>query len=70
VPDGDPNTALPRVPVLLLSGQRDLSTPLAWAQLEARYAPEGRLVVVPGAGHSVQTRVPRVRAVVARFLAG
>ena len=50
--------SLPAVPVLLLAGDRDLSTPLAWAQSEARQAPHGRLVVVPGAGHSVQLRAP------------
>ena len=40
---------LPRVPVpvLLLAGERDLSTPLAWAQAEAKLAPRGRLVIVP-----------------------
>jgi len=50
------NAKLPPVPVLLLAGDRDLSTPLAWARREARLAPRGRLVVVPGAGHSVQSR--------------
>jgi pimeloyl-ACP methyl ester carboxylesterase len=47
---------LPNVPALLLAGDRDLSTPLAWAQAEARHAPNGRLVVVSRAGHSVQLR--------------
>jgi pimeloyl-ACP methyl ester carboxylesterase len=47
---------LPAVPTLLLAGDRDLSTPLAWARREAALAPEGRLVVVPTAGHSVQMR--------------
>jgi len=41
------------VPTLLLAGTHDLSTPLEWAQREARHAPDGRLVVVPGAGHGV-----------------
>lgn len=49
---------LPKVPVLLLAGEHDLSTPLTWAQSEARHSPDGRLVVVPGAGHSVQMRTP------------
>jgi pimeloyl-ACP methyl ester carboxylesterase len=43
-------------PTLLLAGTRDLSTPLEWARREARLAPRGRLVVVPGAGHSIQSR--------------
>jgi pimeloyl-ACP methyl ester carboxylesterase len=47
---------LPAVPVLLLSGDNDLSTPLEWAQEEAKTAPQGRLMIVPGAGHSVQSQ--------------
>jgi pimeloyl-ACP methyl ester carboxylesterase len=47
---------LPAVPVLLLAGDRDLSTPLEWARQEAALAARGRLVVVAGAGHSVQSR--------------
>jgi pimeloyl-ACP methyl ester carboxylesterase len=63
---------LPPVPALLLAGDRDLSTPLAWAQSEARLAPRGRLVVVPGAGHSVQLRAksPTARRELTRFLQG
>jgi pimeloyl-ACP methyl ester carboxylesterase len=70
----DASGSLPAVPVLLLAGERDLSTPLAWAQAELRHAPRGRLVVVRGAGHSVQLRArgavsrPAGRAAVARFL--
>jgi pimeloyl-ACP methyl ester carboxylesterase len=47
---------LPPVPVLLLAGDHDLSTPLAWARREAALAPRGQLVVVHDAGHSVQSR--------------
>jgi pimeloyl-ACP methyl ester carboxylesterase len=47
---------LPPVPVLLLAGDRDLSTPLPWAEREARLAPRGRLVIVHGAGHGVGLR--------------
>jgi pimeloyl-ACP methyl ester carboxylesterase len=47
---------LPRVPVLLLAGGRDLSTPLPGALAEAAHSPQGRLFVVPAAGHSVQNR--------------
>jgi pimeloyl-ACP methyl ester carboxylesterase len=63
---------LPRVPTLLLAGDRDLSTPLEWAQQEHARAPLGRLVVVRGAGHSVQARATSDagRRAVARFLAG
>jgi pimeloyl-ACP methyl ester carboxylesterase len=70
VADGNPSAPLPAVPVLLLAGERDLSTPLAWAREEARYAPDGHLLVVPGVGHSVQTRAhdPAMRRTLVRFL--
>ena len=51
-----PRGKLPPVPTLLLAGDRDLSTPLAWARQEAALAPRGSLIVVPKAGHSVQMR--------------
>jgi pimeloyl-ACP methyl ester carboxylesterase len=72
VPDGASSAQLPPVPVLLLSGERDLSTPLPWARAEAALAPRGQLLEVPGAGHSVQLRArdPAVRRAVARFLGG
>jgi pimeloyl-ACP methyl ester carboxylesterase len=72
VPTGNVSGDLPRVPVLLFSGEHDLSTPLAWGRAEAAKAPDGRLVVVPRAGHSVQLRKANVaaRAELARFLAG
>lgn len=44
------------VPTLILSGDHDLSTPLEWAQKELKLLQHGRLVVVPGAGHSTQSR--------------
>ncbi len=68
----DPAGLLPRVPVLLLAGGRDLSTPLAWARAEAVHAPDRKLIVVPDAGHSVQLRAGNVtaRQALARFLAG
>lgn len=70
LPDGAPAAKLPPVPVLLFSGLRDLSTPLAWARAEAGMAPDGQLLEVAGAGHSVQLRArdPRVRQTLARFL--
>ena len=61
-----------RVPTLLVSGTHDLSTPLAWARKQLALTPHGKLVVVPGAGHSVQSRAVSNagRAAVARFLLG
>jgi pimeloyl-ACP methyl ester carboxylesterase len=63
---------LPRIPVLLLAGDRDLSTPLAGARAEAMRSPDGRLFVVPAAGHSVQSRAAGSQALaeVRRFLDG
>ena len=60
------------VPTLLVNGNHDLSTPLAWAREQLALTPHGKLVVVPGAGHSVQSRaVSDVgRRAVARFLLG
>jgi pimeloyl-ACP methyl ester carboxylesterase len=60
------------VPILLLAGQRDLSTPLPWAREEAAKAPNGKLVIVAGVGHSVQTRGQDdvMREILTRFLAG
>jgi pimeloyl-ACP methyl ester carboxylesterase len=46
---------LPRVPTLLLAGTHDLSTPMNWgARRELKLAPQGQLVTIDGAGHSVQ----------------
>jgi pimeloyl-ACP methyl ester carboxylesterase len=59
---------LPAVPVLLLAGDHDLSTPLPWAQQEAAHAPRGRLVIVPGAGHSTQSSSLTARSTVTAFL--
>jgi pimeloyl-ACP methyl ester carboxylesterase len=56
------------MPVLLLAGDRDLSTPLAWAQEQAARTPHGRLVVIGGAGHSIQGRSPDGDAAVKAFL--
>ncbi len=72
VPGGTPAARLPAVPVLLFAGERDLSTPLAWARAEVATAPDGRLLAVAGAGHSVQLRArdPRVRGTLTRFLGG
>jgi pimeloyl-ACP methyl ester carboxylesterase len=57
-PEASPTSKLPAVPTLILAGDRDLSTPLAWAQEEAASAPLAKLVIVHGAAHSIQTREP------------
>jgi pimeloyl-ACP methyl ester carboxylesterase len=44
---------LPNVPVLVFAGERDLRTPAANAAAIAARFPQGRLVTVPGVGHSV-----------------
>lgn len=65
-----PHTELPSVPVLLLAGGHDLSTPLAGARAQAALAPDGHLFVVATAGHSVQSRAAGnpAEAELARFL--
>jgi pimeloyl-ACP methyl ester carboxylesterase len=52
------NTAarLPDVPILMVNGDHDLSTPMEWAKQEAATAPDATLVIVPGASHSIQNR--------------
>jgi len=44
---------LPNVPVLVFAGERDLRTPATNAAAIAARFPQGRLVTVPGVGHSV-----------------
>lgn len=48
-------TDLPDIPVLLLHGERDLSTPMAWAREAARAWPNSRLVEISNDGHSVHS---------------
>ena len=59
-------------PTLLVNGDRDLSAPLEWAQQELKLTTQGKLVVVPGAGHSTQARAvsDAARTAVAQFLLG
>src|SRR5882757_898600 len=63
---------LPAVPVLVLAGDHDLNTPLAWGEQELARAPRGQLVVVPGAGHITQDHANGAggREAVRRFLTG
>ena len=65
-----PPRDLPDVPTLLLAGDRDLSTPMEWAQQAAKRAPAGRLIIVKGAGHDVQDQGdPEALAAVRRLVA-
>ncbi|MFD5465225.1 alpha/beta fold hydrolase [Kitasatospora sp. NPDC127059] len=61
---------LPNVPVLLLGGDRDLSTPYEWLYQQATLTHDPKVVIVPGAAHSVQTRAadPAGRQAVYDFL--
>jgi pimeloyl-ACP methyl ester carboxylesterase len=63
---------LPPVPTLLLAGDHDLITPLAWTQHEAAHASHGHLVVIPGSGHITQNtgNGPAARTAVTEFLTG
>ncbi|WP_162907353.1 alpha/beta fold hydrolase [Allorhizocola rhizosphaerae] len=56
------------MPVLLLNGDRDLSTPDKWARDLAACTPRARLVIVPGMGHSMQGRNAEADAAVQEFL--
>ena len=70
VPEPDGPRDLPRVPVLLLAGDLDLSTPLEWARQAAAHAPRGQLVIAKGTGHGVQRQGnPEALAAVRRFVA-
>ncbi len=76
-PPTPPTPAPPRgarilAPALLLAGDHDLSTPLPWPRHELALLPHGRLVIVRGAGHSVQSRagISAGRDAVRRFLLG
>jgi hypothetical protein len=56
VPSGAPKPAagrLPNVPVLILSGDRDVRTPTSEARQVAAEFPQSRLLIVGGAGHAV-----------------
>jgi len=61
---------LPDVPVLVLSGDRDIRTPTASAVQIASEFPQGRVLVVPGSGHSVLDRSPCAADAVRGWLNG
>jgi pimeloyl-ACP methyl ester carboxylesterase len=67
-PNPDPPRSRLTMPVLLLNGDRDLSTPVRWARDQAAITPRGRLVVIEGMGHSIQGRHPEGDAAVREFL--
>lgn len=65
--------ALPGVqaPTLVLAGRRDPVAPPDWAEQVARLLPRGRLIVVEGAGHTMNVTMPeRFAEAVLPFLAG
>lgn len=69
-PPPPPPGPLPRVPILVLAGTLDLSTPLADARREARRSPTAQLAVVPGTGHAVLWRPQAcVQELLRRFFA-
>ncbi|MFC7328252.1 alpha/beta fold hydrolase [Marinactinospora rubrisoli] len=62
---------LVRTPALVVRGARDRLVPQEWAEEVTRLLPEGRLAVVPDAGHMVPYRRPDALAeLVTGFLAG
>ncbi len=46
------------VPTLVVRGERDPIVPQRWAERAAHLLPEGRLVVVPGAAHTMNYAAP------------
>jgi pimeloyl-ACP methyl ester carboxylesterase len=52
-PPPPPQSALPDVPTLILSGEQDLRTPTAYARRVAALIPDAQLLLVPFTGHSV-----------------
>jgi 2-hydroxy-6-oxonona-2,4-dienedioate hydrolase len=58
-------------PTLVVRGAGDAVAPQRWAEEVARLLPRGRLVVVPGAGHTVNYSAPReLVRLIGPFLAG
>jgi pimeloyl-ACP methyl ester carboxylesterase len=61
---------MPDVPVLVLSGDRDIRTPTSEAVEIAKPFPQGRVLVVPGAGHSVLNHSLCAKNAVISWLSG
>ena len=57
-PDSTPRLGQIRLPVLVLVGEEDTLTPPAEARKIAEGVPDGRLVVLPTAGHLVNLEAP------------
>jgi 2-hydroxy-6-oxonona-2,4-dienedioate hydrolase len=55
-----------RVPTLVVRGSRDTIVPHRWAEEVCRLLPRGRLVVIPGAAHTVNYNAPLELARVVR----
>ena len=47
-----------RVPTLVVRGGKDPIVPQRWCEEAVRLLPQGRLVVIPGAGHTVNYNSP------------
>jgi len=58
-PDSTPGLGAIQVPVLALVGEEDTLTPVAEARKIAEGVPDGRLVVIPGAGHLSNLESPK-----------
>ncbi len=61
---------LPDVPVLVLAGDRDIRTPIENAVAMAARFRQGRVLLVPGAGHSVLNHSPCAANAVRAWLGG
>jgi pimeloyl-ACP methyl ester carboxylesterase len=57
-PDSTPDLAKAGCPVLALAGEEDVITPPAEAEAMARTAPQGRVRLLPGAGHLANLEAP------------
>ena len=56
--DSTPRLGEIRVPVLVVVGEEDTLTPPAESRKIAEGVPDGRLVVLPGAGHLANLEAP------------
>jgi 2-hydroxy-6-oxonona-2,4-dienedioate hydrolase len=59
-----------RVPTLVVRGGKDPIVPQRWCEEAVRLLPQGRLVVIPGAGHTVNYNSPVELARLVREFAG